>query len=63
MYFDAAKFSIKLFSFVYVSVSVVSQWNEYEIVTETQTIKTTLALTSKMLICTKILIYNRAVVW
>ncbi len=63
MYFDAAKFSIKLFSFVYVSISVVSQWNEYEIVTETQTIKTTLALTSKMLICTKILIYIRAVVW
>ncbi len=34
LYFDAAKFSIKLFSFIYFTVSVVGQWNEYEIVTE-----------------------------
>ncbi len=32
-YFDAAKFSIKLFSFIYFPVSVVRQWDEYEIVT------------------------------
>ncbi len=61
MYFDVAKFSIKLFSFVYFSVSVVRQRDEYKIVTETRPIKTTYpALPSKMLICTKILIYNRA---
>ncbi len=41
LYFDAAKFSIKLFSFIYLTVSVVSQRDEYEIVTETQPIKTT----------------------
>ncbi len=35
LYFDAAKFSIKLFSLVYFSVSVVRQWDKYEIVTET----------------------------
>ncbi len=35
LYFDAAKFSIKLFSLVYVSVSIVRQRNEYEIGTET----------------------------
>ncbi len=35
LYFDAAKFSIKLFSLVYFTVSVVRQRNEYEIVTET----------------------------
>ncbi len=40
-YFDAAKFSIKLFSLTYFSVSVVRQQNEYEIVTETRPIKTT----------------------
>ncbi len=40
LYFDAAKFSIKLFSFVYFTVSVVRQQNEYEIVTETRPIKT-----------------------
>ncbi len=39
LYFDAAKFSIKLFSLIYLTVSVVRQWNEYEIVTETQPIK------------------------
>ncbi len=33
--FNAAKFSIKLFSFINVTVSVVSQRDEYEIVTET----------------------------
>ncbi len=50
--FDAAKFSIKL---VYLTVSVVRQRNEYEIVTETQLIKTRVhnQLPSKMLICTK----------
>ncbi len=35
LYFDEAKFSIKLFSLVYFTVSVVRQRNEYEIVTET----------------------------
>ncbi len=35
LYFDEAKFSIKLFSLVYFTVSVVRQQNEYEIVTET----------------------------
>ncbi len=40
LYFDAAKFSIKLFSFIYFTVSVVRQQNEYEIVTETRPIKT-----------------------
>ncbi len=39
--FNAAKFSIKLFSFIYLTVSVVRQRNEYEIVYETQAIKTT----------------------
>ncbi len=34
LYFDAAKFSVKLFSFIYFTVSVVRQRNEYEIVTE-----------------------------
>ncbi len=38
--FEAAKFSIKQFSLIYFSVSVVRQWNEYEIVTETRPIKT-----------------------
>ncbi len=46
LYFDAAKLSIKLFSLIYFTVSVVRQRNEYEIVTEP-------ALSSKMLICTK----------
>ncbi len=41
LYFDEAKFSIKLFSLVYFTVSVVRQRNEYEIVTETLPIKTT----------------------
>ncbi len=40
LYFDAAKFSIKLFSLVYFSVSIVRQRNEYEIMTETRPIKT-----------------------
>ncbi len=61
LYFDAAKFSIKLFSLVYFTVSVVRQQDEYETVTETRPINTP-ALTSKMLICTKILIYNHAVI-
>ncbi len=52
LYFDEAKFSIKL---VYFTVSVVRQRNEYEIVTETRPIKTRIhnQLPSKMLICTK----------
>ncbi len=50
LYFDEAKFSIKL---VYFTVSVVRQRDEYEIVTETRPIKTTYQLPSKMLICTK----------
>ncbi len=49
LYFDPAKFSIKLFSLIYLTVSVVRQRNEYEIVTETRPIKTP-ALPSKMLI-------------
>ncbi len=40
LYFDEAKFSIKLFSVVYFSFSVVRQWNEYEIVTEMRPINT-----------------------
>ncbi len=40
LYFDEAIFSIKLFSLVYFTVSVVRQRNEYEIVTETRPIKT-----------------------
>ncbi len=36
LYFNAAKFSIKLFYFVYVTVSFVSQRDKYEIVTQTQ---------------------------
>ncbi len=40
-YFDAAKFSIKQFSIIYFIVSVVRQWDKYEIMTETRTIKTT----------------------
>ncbi len=35
LYFNAAKFSIKLFYFVYFTVSFVSQWDKYEIVTKT----------------------------
>ncbi len=35
LYFDAAKFLIKLFSFIYFPVSVVRQQNEYEMVTKT----------------------------
>ncbi len=40
LYFDAAKFSIKQFSLIYVTVSVVRQRNEYDVVIETQPIKT-----------------------
>ncbi len=35
LYFNAAKFSIKLFYFIYFTVSFVSQREKYEIVTET----------------------------
>ncbi len=38
LYFDAVKFSIKPFSLIYLTFSVVRQWNEYEIVTETRPI-------------------------
>ncbi len=41
LYFNAAKFSIKLFYFIYLTVSVVSQQDKYEIVTETQPFKNT----------------------
>ncbi len=41
LYFDAAKFSIKQFSFIYFTVSVVRQRNEYEKVIETRPIETT----------------------
>ncbi len=34
LYFNAAKFSIKQFSVIYLTVSVVRQRDEYEIVTE-----------------------------
>ncbi len=44
LYFDAAKFSIKQFSLIYFTVSVVRQWNEYEKVTETRPIKNQLSL-------------------
>ncbi len=40
LYFDAAKFSIKQFSLIYFTVSVVRQQDKYEIVIETQPIKT-----------------------
>ncbi len=42
LYFDAAKFLIKQFSLVYLTVSVIRQWNEYEIVTEMRPSKTRL---------------------
>ncbi len=38
-YFNAAKFSIKLFYFLYFTVSFVSQRDKYEIVTETHPFK------------------------
>ncbi len=38
LYFDADQFSIKLFSFIYFTVSVVRRRNEYQIVIETQSI-------------------------
>ncbi len=41
LYFDEPKLSIKQFSLIDLIVSVVGQWDEYEIVTETQPIKTT----------------------
>ncbi len=41
LYFDAVKFSIKLFSFIYFNVYVVRQQNEYEKVIDTRPIKTT----------------------
>ncbi len=40
VYFDSAKFSIKLFLFIYFTVAVVRQWDEYEIEIETRPIKT-----------------------
>ncbi len=39
--FNAAKFSIKLFYFIYLTVYVVSQRDEYEIMTETRPFKKT----------------------
>ncbi len=41
LHFDAATFSIKLFSCIYFSDSVVRQRNEYKIAIETRPIKTT----------------------
>ncbi len=41
LYFYAAKFSIKLFYFIYFTVSFVSQREKYEIVTETHPFKST----------------------
>ncbi len=41
LFFNAAKFSIKLFYFIHFTVSFVSQRDEYEIVTETQPFKNT----------------------
>ncbi len=38
---SAAKFSIKLFYFIYFTVSLVSQRDKYEIVTEIQPFKNT----------------------
>ncbi len=40
LYFDAAKFSIKQFLFIYFTVSVVRQRNEYKKVIETRPIET-----------------------
>ncbi len=40
-YFNAAKFSIKLFYFIYFTVSFVSQREKYEIVTEKHPFKNT----------------------
>ncbi len=39
LYFNAAKFSIKLFHFIYLTVYVVSQQDKYEIMTETRPFK------------------------
>ncbi len=41
LYFNAAKFSIKLFYFIYFTVSLVSQWDKYEIMTEIHPFKKT----------------------
>ncbi len=41
LYFNAAKFSIQLFYFIYLTVSFVSQRDKYKIVTETQPSKNT----------------------
>ncbi len=50
-YFDAAKFSIKLFLFIYFIISVVRQRDEYEITTETRPIKTRLHNQLSLPIC------------
>ncbi len=39
LYFDAAKFSLNLFSLIYFTVSVVDKRNEYEKETETRPIR------------------------
>ncbi len=39
LYFNAVKFSVQLFYFIYFTVSLASQRDEYEIVTETQPFK------------------------
>ena len=51
------KFPVKLFSFTYFSVSVVRQWNENKIVTETQLTSCHFLAISKILLYTaKVLI-------
>ncbi len=50
---------MKLFYFIYFTVSFVSRREKYEIMTETRPFKNTQpALPSKKLVCTKILIYH-----
>ncbi len=62
LYFGAAKFSVKLFSLIYFTVSVVKQRNEYEKVTVTQPIKTITSSTFQDINLHKNP-DNRAVVW
>ncbi len=62
LYFNAAKFSVKLFSLIYFTVSVVKQRNEYEKVTVTQPIKTITSSTFQDVNLHKNP-DNRAVVW
>ncbi len=65
LYFDAAKFSIKLFSFIDLTISVVRQCNEYEKVIETRPSKTIETKNSSPLQDVNLHknLDNRAVVW